>query len=84
MALKESAGDVWKVLGGVKTEFSKFGKTIESAHKTANTLTNKLSMEGEVQVRLRAMNKQLKNVESLPSSSSNSLSNIEDTKSKGQ
>lgn len=84
LALKESAGDVWKVLGAVKTEFSKFANTIESAHKTANTLTNKLSLEGDVQVRLRAMDKQLKNVESLSSSSSNSLPNVEDKKSRGQ
>ena len=68
--MKESAGDVWKVLGQVKSEFVKFGKTIESAHKTANTLTDKLSLKGEVQVRLRAMNRALKEIESLPLSTS--------------
>jgi DNA recombination protein RmuC len=73
LALKESAGDVWKVLGAVKTEFSKFGKTIKSAHKTANTLTKKLSLTGDVQVRLRAMDRAMKDVESLPSSSSSKL-----------
>ena len=52
-------------MGAVKSEFAKFGKTIESAHKTANTLTNKLSLEGEVQVRLRAMDKILKKIEAL-------------------
>ena len=65
LALGERAGDVTKVLGAVKSEFAKFGKTIESAHKTANTLTNKLSLEGEVQVRLRAMDKILKKIEAL-------------------
>jgi len=79
LALKESAGDVWKVLSGVKTEFAKFGKTIESAHKTANTLTNKLSLEGEVQVRMRAMGKELKDLESIsPSNSSKPLGLPED------
>tara|TARA_B110000003_G_scaffold45421_1_gene43265 strand:- start:2134 stop:3279 length:1146 start_codon:yes stop_codon:yes gene_type:complete len=73
LALKESAGDVWKVLGAVKTEYSKFGKTIESAYKTANTLTNKLSIDGEVQVRLRAMDRALKDIETLPEKDSAKL-----------
>jgi DNA recombination protein RmuC len=78
LALKESAGDVWRVLGAVKTEYAKFGKTIESAHKTANALTNKLSIEGEVQVRLRAMDRALKDVETLPVKDSAELLDLPD------
>ena len=70
LALKESAGDVWKVLGQVKSEFVKFGNIIEKAHKQANTVTKTLSSEGDVQVRLRAMNRALKEIESLPLSTS--------------
>ena len=70
LALKESAGDVWKVLGQVKSEFVKFGTIIEKAHKQANTVTKTLSSEGDVQVRLRAMNRALKEIESLPLSTS--------------
>ncbi|MCH1524308.1 MAG: DNA recombination protein RmuC [Candidatus Thalassarchaeaceae archaeon] len=78
LALKESAGDVWRVLGAVKTEYAKFGKTIESAHKTANALTNKLSIEGEVQVRLRAMDRALKDIETLPAKDSAKLLDLPD------
>ena len=78
LALKESAGDVWRVLGAVKTEYAKFGKTIESAHKTANALTNKLSIEGEVQVRLRAMDRALKDIETLPVKDSAKLLDLPD------
>ena len=78
LALKESAGDVWRVLGAVKTEYAKFGKTIESAHKTANALTNKLSIEGEVQVRLRAMDRALKDIETLPAKDSAKLLDLQD------
>lgn len=78
LALKESAGDVWRVLGAVKTEYAKFGKTIESAHKTANTLTNKLSIDGEVQVRLRAMDRALKDIETLPVKETSKLLDLPD------
>ena len=78
LALKESAGDVWRVLGAVKTEYAKFGKTIESAHKTANALTNKLSIEGEVQVRLRAMDRALKDIETLSAKDSAKLLDLPD------
>ncbi|RJU80069.1 MAG: DNA recombination protein RmuC [Candidatus Poseidoniales archaeon] len=78
LALKESAGDVWKVLGAVKTEFDKFGKTIESAHKTSSTLTNKLALDGEIQVRLRAMNKAMKDIETLPAKDSEKLLDFSD------
>ncbi|MBL6882850.1 DNA recombination protein RmuC [Euryarchaeota archaeon] len=78
LALKESAGDVWRVLGAVKNEYAKFGKTIESAHKTANALTNKLSIEGEVQVRLRAMDRALKDIETLSAKDSAKLLDLPD------
>ena len=73
LALKESAGDVWKVLGKVKSEFVKFGGVIEKAHKQANTVTKTLSSEGDVQVRLRAMNRALKDIESLSTPPSTKL-----------
>ena len=78
LALKESAGDVWKVLGMVKSEFIKFGSVIEKAHKQANTITKTLSTEGDVQIRLRAMNRSLKDVESLPSQKSPKLLDMSD------
>ena len=85
MALESRASEVWNVLGGVKTEFNSFGKVLTKLHNQLNTAANTVGGDGDsISRRLRAMDKQLKNVESLPSSSSNSLSNIEDTKSKGQ
>ncbi|MAW21943.1 MAG: DNA recombination protein RmuC [Euryarchaeota archaeon] len=73
LALESSASEVWNVLGGVKTEFVKFGNRMTKLHKQLNTAANTISNErGEDSMmrRLRAMEKKLKDVQSLPASSS--------------
>ena len=61
------------------------GKVLTKLHNQLNTAANTVGGDGDsISRRLRAMDKQLKNVEGLPSSNSNILPNIEDTKSKGQ
>jgi len=67
LALEASASEVWNVLGAVKTEFVKFGGMMETLHRQLNTAANTIGGDGDsVQRRLRAMERQLKDVESLP------------------
>ena len=74
LALEASASEVWNVLGGLKTEFAKFGDTMTKLHKQLNTAANTIGGDGDsINRRLRAMERKLKDVESLPSSDSSNL-----------
>ncbi|MBJ32949.1 MAG: DNA recombination protein RmuC [Euryarchaeota archaeon] len=74
LALEATASEVWNVLGGVKTEFAKFGEMMTKLHKQLNTAANTIGGDGDsVQRRLRAMDRKLREVESLPSSNQSDL-----------
>jgi DNA recombination protein RmuC len=64
LALQKRSGEVWKVLGTVKSEFEKFGGLLEKAHKNIQTGLGQL--DDVVGTRTRAIQRQLRNVESLP------------------
>ena len=79
LALEASASEVWNVLGGVKTEFVKFGEMMTKLHKQLNTAANTISNEkgdDSMMRRLRAMERTLKDVETLPSSNSENIIGI--------
>lgn len=71
LALQKRSSEVWNVLGNVKKEFDNFGGLLEKAQK--NFQTGMGQLEEVVGVRTRAIQRQLRNVESLPSSSAPSL-----------
>ena len=74
LALEATASEVWNVLGGVKTEFAKFGEMMTKLHKQLNTAANTIGGDGDsVQRRLRSMDRKLREVESLPSSNQSDL-----------
>ena len=77
LALEDKTSEVWNVLGDVKTQFAKFGQMMNTLHKQRNTAVNTIAGDNKdsVQRRLRAMDRALKDVESLPSSSSTNLIN---------
>ena len=76
LALEATASEVWNVLGGVKTEFTRFGEMMGKLHKQLNTAANTIGGDGDsVQRRLRAMDRKLRDVESMPTSN---LSNPRD------
>ncbi len=64
LALQKRSSEVWKVLASVKTEFEKFGGLLDKAHKNIQTGLGQL--DDVVGVRTRAINRQLRQVESLP------------------
>jgi DNA recombination protein RmuC len=64
LALQKRSSEVWKVLGTVKSEFEKFGGLLEKAQKNIQTGLGQL--DDVVGTRTRAIQRQLRNVESLP------------------
>lgn len=71
LALQKRSSEVWKVLGSVKTEFEKFGGILEKAQKNIQTGLGQL--DEVVGTRTRAIQKQLRNVESLPAAETQNL-----------
>ena len=64
LALQKRSSEVWQVLANVKKEFETFGGLLEKAQKNIQTGLGQL--DDVVGTRTRAINRQLKNVESLP------------------
>ncbi|MEX8519329.1 MAG: DNA recombination protein RmuC [Leptothrix sp. (in: b-proteobacteria)] len=63
LALERRSTEVWQILGGVKTEFAKFGDILEKTRKKLQEASNTIE---SAEVRTRAMARQLKSVEALP------------------
>ena len=79
LALETNASEVYNVLGTVKTEFVKFGEHLGKLHKQLNTAANTIGGDGEsIQRRLRAMERELKDVEALESPSKEIMGLLED------
>ncbi|MGL4767735.1 MAG: DNA recombination protein RmuC [Formosimonas sp.] len=62
LTLEKRASDVWQVLGAVKTEFGKFGDVLA---KTRDSLERAAKNIDTAQVRTRAMNRALSQVEQM-------------------
>ena len=70
LAIEKRSSEVWDLLGAVKTEFGKFGGVLEKTQKKLQEASNVIEKAG---VRTRAIEKCLKNVESLPEEKSTEL-----------
>ena len=64
LAIQKRTGEVWTVLGAVKTEFSKFGGLLEKVQKNLQSAGDQL--EEVMGKRTRAIQRQLRSVEALP------------------
>jgi DNA recombination protein RmuC len=63
LAISKQSGEVWRVLGQVKTEFGKFGESLAVVQKKLDEASSKL---GEVSKGKERMEKRLAGVEALP------------------
>ena len=63
LSIQKQSSEVWKTLGMVKTEFAKFGESLEAVKKSLEAASKK--MDG-VSVRSRAVERSLRKVEELP------------------
>ncbi len=63
LAIEKRSSEVWAVLGAVKTEFGKFGESLEATRKKLEQATRSIESAG---VRTRQIERKLKGVEALP------------------
>ncbi len=63
LAIEQRSSEVWQVLGAVKTEFGKFGEVLDKVGEKLEQAQKQIEQTG---VRSRAIQKQLRVVESLP------------------
>ena len=63
LALERRASEVWRVLGAVKTEFGKFGDVLARVKSQTETVLKTID---SAHTRSRAMDRALRQVESLP------------------
>ncbi|MCB0669876.1 MAG: DNA recombination protein RmuC [Saprospiraceae bacterium] len=70
LAIEKRSSEVWKILGAVKSEFGTFGEVLSQVQKKLTEASNKIEKAG---VRSRAIERQLRDVQELPSSESRLL-----------
>lgn len=63
LAIEKRSGEVWDLLGAVKTEFGKFGGIIEKTRDKLVAATKELDNTG---VRTRTIERKLRQVQELP------------------
>ena len=63
LAIQKRSAEVWNILGAVKTEFGKFEEALEKARSQITKANNEL--DSLVGTRTRAINRRLREVESL-------------------
>ena len=71
LAIQKRSGEVWKLLGAVKTEFDKFGTVVEAAQKRLEQAGSEL--DKLVGVRTRQIQRRLAQVTSLPEAEASAL-----------
>ncbi len=71
LAIQKRSGEVWKILGAVKTEFASFSEALEKTQKHIQSVEKDL--DTLVGVRTRQINRKLSSVEMLESSEASAL-----------
>ncbi|HKL86527.1 MAG TPA: DNA recombination protein RmuC [Treponemataceae bacterium] len=70
LAVEKRTSEIWEILGSVKTEFRKFGDVLEKTKNKIDSASRDLDSAG---VRSRAIERQLRDVQELPSSTAEPL-----------
>jgi DNA recombination protein RmuC len=70
LAIQRRSSEVWKILGAVKTEFGRYGEVLDKVQKKLVEATQSLD---QVNVRKRAIDRQLRSVSELPTGTAQSL-----------
>ena len=71
LAIQKRSGEVWQILGAVKTEFEKFGDVLESSQRRLRQVNDDL--DTLIGTRTRAITRKLKDVERLEPSDAGKL-----------
>jgi DNA recombination protein RmuC len=78
LAIQKRSSEVWQVLGAIRTEFGKYGETVERLKKQLDTAANTVDSLGQ---RSRAMSRKLQDVQTLPEQEAQRLLGLGDTNS---
>jgi DNA recombination protein RmuC len=70
LAIEKRSSEVWKILAAVKTEFGKFGEVLHKVKRQLETAANTIEL---TEIRTRAMERKLKEVEQLPATEAERL-----------
>ncbi len=70
LAISQRSSEVWKVLGAIKTEFSKFGQVIAKVKSKLQEASNTIE---KVDIRTRAISRKLRDVQELPAKGADNL-----------
>jgi len=65
LAIQKRSGEVWRILGEVKSEFGKFGEVLASAQKKIKTADEEL--DKLIGTRTKVLERKLREVQVLPS-----------------
>jgi len=74
LAIERRSSEVWSRLGMVKTEFARFGEVLAATKKKLDEASNSI---GRAEVRTRAIERQLRDVEALPPAEAERLLAVE-------
>jgi DNA recombination protein RmuC len=70
LAIEKRSSEVWDLLGAVKTDFKQFGDVLA---KTKKKLIEATDVIDKSEVRTRAIERKLRNVEALPAKQANAI-----------
>lgn len=70
LAIQKRSSEVWQVLSAIRTEFGKYGETVDKLKKQLETAANTIDHLGQ---RTRSMNRKLKDVQTLPDQEAQTL-----------
>ncbi len=79
LAIEKRSSEVWTVLSAVKTEFGKFEEVLSKVKKQLDTASSTIAM---TEVRTRAMDRKLRDVEDLPTLESARLLGLDQVRKK--
>ncbi len=70
LAIEKRSSEVWQVLAAVKTEFGKFGDVLAKVKRQLNAASSTID---QTEIRTRAMERKLRQVEQLPADAASSV-----------
>ena len=70
LAIEKRTSEVWNLLAGVKTEWTKYGEVLDTVQKKLNQASDTIE---KAKVRSRAIGRKLKDVQELPALESTAL-----------
>jgi DNA recombination protein RmuC len=70
LAIEKRTSEVWNLLAGVKTEWTKYGEVLDAVEKKLHQATDTIE---KAKVRSRAIGRKLKDVQELPANEARAL-----------